>query len=120
MTIEEAGDEDVVIDKVQSSKGLALSCFLDPFFCSDKTHVNPNCCDTATRRREEHPTQSQGLYSLSDFSVKANGFQTPEILEITECDEDVQSPKVSTVSAEESERDLFVCQKRLIQHVDSS
>jgi hypothetical protein len=56
MTIEEAGDEDVVIDKVQSSKGLALSCFLDPFFCSDKTHVNPNCCDTATRRREEHPT----------------------------------------------------------------
>ena len=50
MTIEEAGDEDVVIDKVQSSKGLALFCFLDPCSCSDKTHVNPNCCDTAARR----------------------------------------------------------------------
>ena len=36
MTIEEAGDEDVVIDKVQSSKGLALSCFLDPCFVQTK------------------------------------------------------------------------------------
>ena len=32
MTIEEAGDEDVVIDKVQSSKGLALSFFLTLLF----------------------------------------------------------------------------------------
>ena len=36
MTIEEAGDEDVVIDKVQSSKRLALSCFLYPFFVQTK------------------------------------------------------------------------------------
>ena len=36
MTIEEAGDEDVVIDKVQSSKGLALSCFRDPVFIQTK------------------------------------------------------------------------------------
>jgi hypothetical protein len=46
--------------------------------------------------------------------------RTPEILEITECDEDVESPKVScTVCTEESKRDLFVCQKGLIQHVGS-
>ena len=36
MTIEEAGDEDVVIDKVQSSKGLALSSFPDPRFIQTK------------------------------------------------------------------------------------
>jgi hypothetical protein len=31
--------------------------------------------------------------------------RTPEILEITECDDDVQSAKVSTVSSEEG----FIC-----------
>ena len=36
MTIEEAGDEDVVIDKVQSSKGLALSSFLTLVFIQTK------------------------------------------------------------------------------------